>query len=159
MSILKMNGHKSKVFITFILTFFANSLVEAQVQVPTTSTSVAPPATQARMKCPALHFNDQPALTSNSVTVNLSSGATGPATQFLSDSSWAWIGIFGVMGAHFYPQCPTDFPYMCGITEQGGGMMLLNTTVMMSVTCCAQPNPPVRLINDVTTWANAPDCP
>jgi hypothetical protein len=138
------------------VTLFLSGMAYAQTlpELPTQSTSVSTPSTTPRVKCPAIYFNDQPALTSTSVTVTM-----GGSTNCISQEAGAWTIVGGAQTTVFVPLCPDDHPYMGGITEQGGGVFLYGFAANMSVSCCAIPNPPVRIVSDHTSWINGTVCP
>lgn len=140
--------------ITFVLLFLLNTSAVSQTfsPLPTESTAMSLPAASPQIKCPAFYFND---IKLNSISAAVDLGGT-TNYQDQHDSSWVWIDLAGVTGVHFYPSCPSGYPYLNGINEQGGGVLGVTFAATMSVTCAAIPNPPVRLVSDVTSWIDGP---
>lgn len=137
------------------VTLFLSGMAYSQTQpeLPTTSTSVSTPSTTPRVQCPKVYFNDQPPLTSTSATVTM-----GGSTDCINQEAGAWTNVAGLQTTVFVPLCPDDHPYMGSITEQGGGVFLAGFAASMNVSCCAIPNPPVRIVSDHTTWIDGTVC-
>jgi hypothetical protein len=153
------NSHKPNLIIllSFILVWLFSSTSFAQTipkVLPTSSTAAnILPASSPQIKCPAFYFNDQPALNSTSTAVNLGGTAASNCQQIVSGT---WVDVLGVQTTVNNPSCPSNLPYMNGITEVGGGVFFLTFDVKMFVTCCPIPNPPVKMVSDVTSWIDGP---